>query len=889
MPSGNSRSGGIMDLSGGFVLFLAAMIDNNQLMSLRTTLVSVIFLLFSFSTFAQEKQVGNVSAKARQSKAKEGKARNPGLKKLPMAFPPVGLKRDGVQIDFPAPVQASDGTVYLAHLEWQGKGDSLHLAKRTAEGIAPLAEITESGVLHAPSLAADHSGNLWCFWPETNLKEDTVGIFAKEWDGDQFGPKIVISVTDSSEAFVDSGTDSDGRIWVVWQSMRSGEADIYAKHLSPDSGEWSNEFHVSNSKAAGGNWEPRISFDQKGNAWILYDGSRGNEFNLYLSCVSASGEVFEHPIAHSDRYEARGSIVPTADGSGFWIAAERGRVRWGLDARGHDNLTGINAQKEILFGEFDIEAASFTETPLGAAGQAGQPVNLPVVGIDGSGKPWVAYRYFSRVLWQVAITCYDPEVQTWGSPHVVPGASFGQDRRSCFLQNLKGDLLFVWSSDQRKTKAHQEAGVFLTRIRKGQELPAAAPSAKAVLVADESFAPSQSTPERAAEDRHVWEVGGKKLQLYWGDLHRHTDVSNCRTGFDGCIAEHFRYAYDIAKLDFLGTSDHTDIGKIYHPYEWWHNQRMHDAFHSEGRFTTLYVYEREQKWPWGHRNVVFPKRGGPIVYINRNNYRESPWQKTLPIPAGIGEINPPELWEILKRYEQPVALISHTGATRMGTDWSKYERFDHTNEGIVEIFQGARVSYEAEGAPQPTVGLKPLEKYTINGAKVADEFLPPLAIDDFGEFKAGTFQNALELGLKLGVFASSDHIAQHVSYGGVFCESFTREGLVEGFNSRATIAATDKIYLSFTCNDAMLGSIIETEEEARLCVKVDGTGKLNRVTLIRNEKDWKVFDQIPGKLFETELVDSEMLEGENRYYVRVEQADGNMAWTSPIWVTLTGN
>jgi hypothetical protein len=28
-----------------------------------------------------------------------------------------------------------------------------------------------------------------------------------------------------------------------------------------------------------------------------------------------------------------------------------------------------------------------------------------------------------------------------------------------------------------------------------------------------------------------------------------------------------------------------------------------------------------------------------------------------------------------------------------------------------------------------------------------------------------------------------------------------------------------------------------------------------------------------------------MLEGENRYYVRVVQKDGNMAWSSPVWVT----
>jgi len=30
--------------------------------------------------------------------------------------------------------------------------------------------------------------------------------------------------------------------------------------------------------------------------------------------------------------------------------------------------------------------------------------------------------------------------------------------------------------------------------------------------------------------------------------------------------------------------------------------------------------------------------------------------------------------------------------------------------------------------------------------------------------------------------------------------------------------------------------------------------------------------------------DEKPLEGENRYYVRVVQVDGNMGWTSPIWV-----
>ncbi len=801
---------------------------------------------------------------------------------LPLAGTATRIGREGIQCDLPAAVAGKDGKALVAYLEWDGEKDRLILARESDQGIEKLSQVVSKGVLHKPALAIDGKGTAWILWGETH-KDTTVNLKARSWSADKgFGSPVTIADSDAAEAFVTAGTDSKGRVWASWQSFRAGEADVYARFLDLKSGKWSKEIAVATQK--GGDWEPSIAFDQEGQAWIAYDSSRGNEFNLNLARVNAQGQVKEFAIAHSPQYEARASITATAQGNGFWITAERGKEKHGLDYRGHGNDTGINAKKSVLFGKFEIASGKFTEIPLGHAGRAGAPVNRPVVGVGKDGNPWVAYRYFNRALWRIAATGYRLDSKTWSSRRRIPNSSYGQDRTAVFLPSLgKGDLRLCWPSDERPNKAHQTASVFLAALPSSAFLPAATPEKPTKAAAKQELPHSHKTPERPAFDRHEWKVAGQTYGLFWGDVHRHTDVSNCRTGFDGCIVDHFRYAYDLAKIDFLGTSDHTDIGKIYHPYEWWHNQRMHDALHSPGHFNTVYVYEREQRWPWGHRNVVFAQRGGPVVYIKRTLYLKSPWQKTLPVdPKGTAEISPYELWDLLKKYGKPVAALSHTGATGMGTDWKKYEKFDYSSENVVEIYQGARVSYEGAGAPQPTVGLRPNQTYMINGDAKAT---PPEPIMDFGKFANGTYQTALSVGHNLGVFASSDHISQHASYGGVYCKEFTREGIIEAMDNRRTIAATDKIYLNFTCNGEPLGSFVKTEKAPKLWLKVDGTGPFKRITIVRNEKDWKHFNEFDGKTFEKTISDEEMLEGENRYYVRVIQRDGNMAWSSPVWVT----
>jgi hypothetical protein len=111
---------------------------------------------------------------------------------------------------------------------------------------------------------------------------------------------------------------------------------------------------------------------------------------------------------------------------------------------------------------------------------------------------------------------------------------------------------------------------------------------------------------------------------------------------------------------------------------------------------------------------------------------------------------------------------------------------------------------------------------------------------------------------------------------------FTREGIIEGLNARRTIAATDKIFVDFTCNDYLLGTEIEVYGKPVLHFKIDGTANISRVTLVRNEQNYQQWEP-KAQAFEKSFTDEAPNAGENRYYLRVEQVDGNMAWSSPVW------
>jgi hypothetical protein len=347
-------------------------------------------------------------------------------------------------------------------------------------------------------------------------------------------------------------------------------------------------------------------------------------------------------------------------------------------------------------------------------------------------------------------------------------------------------------------------------------------------------------------------AGGTEYRILRGDLHRHTSLSTDGVG-DGSLWDFYRYALDAASLDFSTVTDHQGGGTS---YNWWKTQKSSDLFQVARRLTTLYAYERSVPYPNGHRNIVLTKRGIPILPID-------PAEQTGPDNPGTIRSSTRVLPYL--RQNDGIAF-RHTTATDQGTDWQDH---DNTLEPLVEVYQGHRMAYEHEGGPRGATAEK---LYTQRS----------------GYRPAGFLWNALAKGYRLGFEAASDHTSTHISYSCILTTGTSRQDLVDAMRKRHSYGATDNIVLDFRVEadggEYLQGDEIPAAGRYALRVNVLGTGAIRRIAVIHNES--YAYEVAPNgeRKAEFTYTDTHPVTGENRYYVRVEQVDGNLAWSSPVWV-----
>jgi hypothetical protein len=477
------------------------------------------------------------------------------------------------------------------------------------------------------------------------------------------------------------------------------------------------------------------------------------------------------------------------------------------------------------------------------------------------GRLWLLFRHHPlpggvRETWAEYATSLDGKA--WSKPRMLANSDNILDNRPALAPYGPDGVLAVYSSDWRLRGASNvvaagrlplKTDLYAAILRGGGA--AAAPQLVAATAGSTAVAPVHPHEPQDIQRLREYRVecGGKTYLLARGEFHRHTEYTAHRDG-DGSLEDMWRYAQDAADMDWLGNGDH-DNG-FGHQYPWWITQKTMDIYHNPPWFIAPYTYERSVEWPNGHRNVIFTRRG--IRTLPRGDMRGD--EKT-------GTPDTKVLYAYLKSFDGVCA--SHTSATGMGTDWRDNDRL---LEPVVEIYQGDRNNYECEGAPRG------LTARDIAAAGPANEAVHP----------KGFVWNALAKGYRFGFESSSDHISTHASYAVVLVEKPGREAIREAFRARRCFAATDNIALVVKCADHLMGEEFPLAGQPTLEIRAVGTAPVTKLDIVRNNR--YVFSTAPNReTVDLKWTDADPAPGPvSYYYVRIEQADGNLAWSSPMWI-----
>jgi hypothetical protein len=827
---------------------------------------------FRVDEIPEGKKVEFLQGQVTVSLGQQLSARRSGPSELPPAviageFPARPITQGKLQSDWPAVAVSPSGVLWCAFIQWDGKaGDRVLVSKRSPGKPWARPVALEDG-------STDH------YWPAVGLVGETaVVVWSAQRDGNfdlytstvdpRGAPSPAEQLTDTPQTDLQARIASDGKetLTLVWQSFREGASDVYAKRFTADG--WGPEHRVSPSEA--NDWQPDVAVDSLGSAWISWDGYQNGNYDVFLRRLDSGGLGPVIPITSEPTAQFHSTVA--VDGKNrIWVAWDDGGENWGKDlsaTSAAEGNQGLHASRSIGLRVVVDVALLEPEMQPGAAltGRMRKFAELPRLAVDGRGTLWMVFRHWTTTRPTEMYDVYATRLaeEGWSTPWKLAASSGRNSQWAAIAPAPGGNLTAVYASDGRSPdnlptdQIHSLIYTLqLAELAPGDGMPAVE------LAGVKLPQPSAAFVRRA---RPTMTVGEKTYTLVLGDCHRHTDIRG-HSAVDGSIMDTFRYALDAGQLDYMGLGDHNEVfgGKWpdgLRDYQWWWTQKAVDLFTSAPRFVGIYSYEHSMSRPGGHRNILFLKRGAPLRMIDRD-------AKVDPNPANL----PPELWKwidekVLAEPGQKCVIVPHTFASGPLADWNwPNARFDC----LLEIYQGCRGSYEKWGLP-------PGEKR--GGTQTQEP----------GHFA----QDALERGNVYGFVSFSDHRSTHNSWGCVWVDRISREGILDAMLARRTYAASDEILLKVTADGRFtMGQVFEAPagEPPALEIEIEAPDEILRVDVIKN--GMHVWSKNPNaRSLKAVFRDFDVTPGNAYYYVRVFQrdteapdGDPEIAWSSPMFVT----
>lgn len=328
--------------------------------------------------------------------------------------------------------------------------------------------------------------------------------------------------------------------------------------------------------------------------------------------------------------------------------------------------------------------------------------------------------------------------------------------------------------------------------------------------------------------------------LYFGQLHAHTDISNGA----GSVEEAFQYASQVDGLDFFAVTDHSDsfdnadMGAIDADgadiSADWAAGKQAAASVTNGDFVGLFGFE--MTWPED-------KQLGHISTFNTPGWQTRDQTDFENVPTALENY-----YKALASVPGSVSQFNHPDTVH-----GDFERFDHYS-------------------PQYDAVVSLLEVAGEDG--VVDCEYYDLALDKGWHVAPTNNQNNHN-----GQWGDASE-ARTV----VLAKSLTEEALYAAMKDRRVYATQDgDLAIYYELNGTVMGSILPKSEEAEITVFLsDPTDEaIGNVEVVTDGGAVLVSEYVETP---SQVLELSASSGHSYYYLRITQPDGDVAVTAPVWM-----
>ena len=221
-----------------------------------------------------------------------------------------------------------------------------------------------------PSVMQTQNETIWVVWDSMRIGNNEIFYVTSPDHGDDWSYPIKLTNSSYNDTNPSVAQNVDGTICVVWQRNVGGNYDLFCKTSSNHGLSWTNTTQLTTDPST--DVAPSVTYTWNGTLWVAWASHRNGVYDIYYKTSADNGLTWTDPIplVISGKSDTAPSIMQAPDGS-IWLV-------WSYE------ILDLYYKTSPDYG---LSWTPKTELPLG---DSGDDTNPSATGTN-EGKVWVAW------------------------------------------------------------------------------------------------------------------------------------------------------------------------------------------------------------------------------------------------------------------------------------------------------------------------------------------------------------------------------------------------------------------------------------------------------------------------------------------------------------------